>query len=69
MKPYTGLIIAGIVLCVVVIDIILAVTGGYSSTISWWLWTQSHNWPAIPFSFGVLMGHFFFSQPHIPPVE
>ena len=69
MNKVTGLVILAIVLLVIAVDIVLATFYGSDGTISWWLWTESHNWPAIPFAFGVLMGHFFFSQPHLPPKE
>lgn len=58
MNPTRWLIVA-IVAIVGGIDIILAVHGGVNATISVQITRWSHEYPAIAFAFGFLMGHFF----------
>lgn len=40
-------------------DVIAFTRGGLDSTISWILYSQSKNYPMIPFGLGLLMGHLF----------
>lgn len=63
----TKLVVLSLLILIVIVDVFLWVCYGSNATISWFLWTTSHDWPIIPFLFGVLAGHLFFSQPHIPP--
>jgi hypothetical protein len=55
----TRWIIVGVVAIVGAIDIVLAIYGGMNATISFNITQWSHQYPAIPFAFGFLMGHFF----------
>ncbi len=57
----TQWIIASVVLIVGAIDIVLAARGGKAATISVALTNWSKEYPAIPFAFGLLMGHFFLT--------
>lgn len=41
-------------------DIWTLAVRGYDTTVSWQLWIWSHDWPIIPFTFGVFAGHLFF---------
>ena len=43
-------------------DVIAVIMGGTNATISWVLWTESHNYPVIPLFVGILIGHLFASQ-------
>lgn len=45
------------------VDVFLAATCGKDCTISVNITQWSHEYPAIPFAFGFLMGH-FFAQNH-----
>lgn len=40
-------------------DVYAYVNGGVGSTISWVIYSQSKNYPIIPFALGLLMGHLF----------
>jgi hypothetical protein len=55
----TRWIIVGVVAITGLIDIVLAIFGGMQATISFNITQWSHTYPAIPFAFGFLMGHFF----------
>jgi hypothetical protein len=54
-------VIVGTVLIVGAIDIVIAVCLGRDATISVALTNWSKDYPAIPFAFGLLMGHFFLT--------
>lgn len=69
---------------VIVIYVILAVTfiydgyalmrKGYLNTISWTIYSSSRKWLIIPFLFGILAGHLWFSmepppEPCVPKAE
>jgi hypothetical protein len=43
-------------------DIYAVCKGGFDNTISWKIYSLAQQYPIIPFAFGVLMGHFFWSQ-------
>jgi len=45
---------------ITVYDVYTLAVHGYETTISWVLYDKSHDWPIIPFVFGVLGGHLFF---------
>ncbi len=55
----TRWIISIIVVLVLFIDVILALRYGVEGTISVQITEWSHQFPAIPFALGFLMGHFF----------
>jgi hypothetical protein len=59
-------IIAVAIWAIIGIDIFLAVKYGWNSTLSWWIYTNSVQYPIIPamigFTFGLLMAHFFWNQ-------
>lgn len=57
-----GIVVLCLVVVVLAIDGVLAYKGGFQATISWWVWTNSVQYPIIPFLFGVLAGHFFWDQ-------
>lgn len=47
---------------------------GYKHTVSWTLFTASKRWTIIPFLFGILAGHLWFSmetppEPCVPKAE
>lgn len=47
-------------------DVYLVIKGGFSATLSWWMYVNSTKYPIIPAAFGlilgVLFGHFFWNQ-------
>lgn len=47
-------------------DAYLAYTGGFDATLSWWMYTNSIQYPIIPWAIGLVMGvlggHFFWDQ-------
>jgi hypothetical protein len=56
-----------LVMCIAVVlllayDVFVALHAGTNATISWMIWTLSHEYPIIPFSVGFLCGHLFFTQ-------
>ncbi len=55
----TQYIIVAIVALTVAIDVVLAISRGRDATISVAITRWSHQYPIIPFAFGMLMGHFF----------
>lgn len=56
---FTHYVIIISVLIIGGIDIVLAITRGKDATISVVITKWSKQYPAIPFAFGFLMGHFF----------
>lgn len=58
----TKWIIVSIVVLGAALDVVLAVMFGVDMTISVQLTKWSHEYPAIPFAFGLLMGHFFLQN-------
>jgi hypothetical protein len=58
----TGVIILIGLLLILAVDLWLYIKGGFSNTISWWIWSHSVQYPIIPFLFGILAGHFFWNQ-------
>lgn len=57
-----GIVIAIAIILIIAADIYLVLKGGFTNTISWWIWSHSVQYPIIPFAFGILMGHFFWDQ-------
>lgn len=57
----TALIIGAVVVCLGGYDV-YAYFFGDSATISEWFWVHSKEWPIIPLSFGVLVGHLFWNS-------
>lgn len=56
----TEILIALLVVLLAIYDlIILWLEGNQAATISEVIWAKSKIYPAIPFFFGLLMGHFF----------
>lgn len=43
-------------------DIYAVIQGGTHATISWTLWTYSHQYPILPLGAGIILGHLFWSQ-------
>ena len=60
MINLTDQIIVFSVLLLIAYDIFALAKGGVDSTISKRIIIWSHEYPAIPFLFGALMGHFFW---------
>jgi hypothetical protein len=52
------LVVAGLV----IFDIYLFFSKGFDGTISWLIYGWAKLYPIIPFAFGVLAGHLFWSQ-------
>jgi hypothetical protein len=55
-------VMIGALVVLLAYDVWAGLTAGTNATISWQIWTYSHKWPILPFSVGVLCGHFFFTQ-------
>lgn len=55
----TSIAIVAIIAAITGYDV-WAFVGGYNHTISWTLGTVAHDWPIIPYVFGVFTGHLFF---------
>lgn len=55
----------GIAVPVIGIDIYLARKYGFQGTISWWVWTNSVQYPIIPAAIclvtGIFIGHYFWN--------
>jgi len=60
MKNLTKIILLVSAAALGLYDIVALVKGGGEATISVVILEASHNYPIIPFLFGVLMGHFFW---------
>jgi hypothetical protein len=61
-KKITGLIIVGVIAALIVYDIVVIRRSGVEASISDIILDASLKHPYIPFLFGFLMGHFFWSQ-------
>lgn len=55
----TRWVIVGLVVFIAGLDVVLAVLYGMDATISVQITKWSHEYPAIAFGFGFLMGHWF----------
>jgi hypothetical protein len=55
----TRWIIAGLTAAILLLDVVLAVTGGVDATISVEITKWAHEYPAVAFACGFLMGHWF----------
>lgn len=60
--PVTQTLIALTVAVAIVYDIYAMSKEGFKATISWQIYSKSQKYPIIPFAFGVLMGHLFWTQ-------
>jgi hypothetical protein len=60
LRTTTGIVIGVVALGLIGYDIYVLFFGQYS-TISEWVWTHSRSYPLIPFSAGLLCGHFFWN--------
>jgi len=58
----TEIVLISVVVGLIGYDIYAVIKGGFSNTISWFIYTVAQKYPIIPFGFGVLIGHFFWSQ-------
>ena len=54
------------IVLIIVVDIWLALAGGYGATISEVLRDWSYRANFIPYGMGILMGHWFFNRRDIP---
>lgn len=55
-------VMAGSLTALIAYDVFAVSMGGYQATISWIIWTASHQYPVIPLGAGILMGHLFWTQ-------
>lgn len=62
----TRIVIALTVVLLAGYDVFAALQWGNGATISYQIFTLSHQWIIIPFAFGYLMGHFFSPQRQVP---
>jgi hypothetical protein len=60
MKTLTTIIIVAITAFLIVWDVYAILKGGVESSISSIIIVHSHEYPILPFAFGVLCGHFFW---------
>lgn len=58
------LLIVGTLVTIFTYDYILVDSSDASISVSEWIDCMSHTYPAIPFMFGFLCGHLFFSIPY-----
>lgn len=64
MKKGTGFVLLGAIVLILVWDLFRVMQdGGYDNTVSAWFHDMSRDWPIIPFLFGIVFGHFFWSKP------
>lgn len=56
----TAAFAVAIVVIIATYDVWTLAFRGYDTTLSWSLYMWSHDWPIIPFVFGVFAGHLFF---------
>lgn len=62
MKRITVIIVIVAVILLSLYDIVAAIYGGDGSTISEVIRNAAYKAPIVPFVFGVLCGHWFFSK-------
>lgn len=62
LKTITQIIFLAVCFLLIVWDLIAFYRGGTKATESNFVWTLAKRFPSIPFCFGVIMGHFFFTQ-------
>lgn len=63
IKMITRILIVFSIVGLTIWDVIAYLKGGGGATISEQIWDLSKDFPIIPFSFGILMGHFFTIPP------
>jgi len=61
-KKYTGIILIVVTVGLVIWDLFMVKTPTEGDTISEFLLNLAHENPSIPFAFGCLMGHIFWTQ-------
>lgn len=64
---HTRLFIAGLVVCLIVLDVLLAALVGNDATLSKQMQWIGDNWSIVVVAWGGLGAHFFFARYHVWP--